>query len=119
MVGGMAKMGSDFEVLSQSQGPAGWIYMCYPAAQLMDQNVDWFVRQRAGPAGRLPLRGENHMEAGASAPLRPGSVRQIGRRLREPRLSCPGFDGDFETRFSASRKEVPVLCHVRGSIRRS
>jgi hypothetical protein len=34
-------------------------------------------------------------------------------------MSCPGFDGDFETRFSASRKEVPVLCHVRGSIRRS
>ena len=25
-------------------------------------------------------------------------------------MSCPGFDGDFETRFSASRKEVPVLC---------
>jgi transposase len=34
-------------------------------------------------------------------------------------LSCPGFDGDFETRLSASREEVPVLCHVRGSAPRS
>jgi choline dehydrogenase len=88
--------------------------MAVPAAwpSLEGTSADWADTSVELTASGTAMRWARGRGLGGSSAIN-GMIFTRGHRSSY--VSCPGFDGDFETRFSASRKEVPVLCHVRGS----
>jgi hypothetical protein len=88
----------------------GWTYVCYPTAQLMDQNVDWFVRQPPRLAGRDPrTRGVLHPK-NAGLPMVPPATGCACPFSRRSRAFGPIAHGARRT----TARPVSLVARTRG-----